>query len=155
MQEYTLKHFNELSVSEFHEIMVLRQTVFIVEQNCPYLDADTKDPKSFHLFLRDDNGKLTAYSRVVPEGVSYSGYTSIGRVVVHPDIRKTGAGKQLMKASIQACIQCFGNLPIKISAQQYLDLFYTSLGFEQVSEPYMEDDIPHIAMIMKDPINHL
>jgi ElaA protein len=135
--------------------MMLRQSVFIVEQNCPYLDADIKDPLSFHLFLRDSEGKIVAYSRLVPEGVSYPGYSSIGRVVVHEKIRKTGEGKQLMKASIQACIRCFGNLPIKISAQQYLHQFYSSLGFVQVSEPYLEDDIPHIAMIMKNPENQL
>lgn len=149
MKNYILKHFNELSVNELHEFMALRQTVFIVEQNCPYLDADFKDPESYHLYFKNSAGKIVAYSRLVPEGISYPGYTSIGRVVVHPQIRQTGAGKQLMEESIRACIHCFGKIPIKISAQSYLEHFYTSFGFKKVSESYMEDDIPHIAMILE------
>jgi ElaA protein len=149
MTGYTIKHFNDLSVNELHEIMALRQTVFIVEQNCPYLDADFKDLQSYHLFLRNEEGRMVAYSRLVPEGISYPDFTSIGRVVVHPEIRRTGTGKQLMVESISACVSCFGNKSIKISAQSYLRDFYASFGFEQISEPYMEDDIPHIAMILE------
>ena len=148
MVGYTIKHFNELSVHELHEIMALRQTVFIVEQNCPYLDADFKDLHSYHLFLRNEKGRMVAYSRMVPEGVSYADHISIGRVVVHPEIRRTGAGRELMAESLKACERCFGAKPIKISAQSYLHDFYASFGFKQVSEPYMEDDIPHIAMIL-------
>lgn len=148
MAVYTIKHFDDLAVHELHEIMALRQMVFIVEQQCPYLDADFKDLLSHHLYLRDGKGKMVAYSRLVPEGVSYPDHVSIGRVVVHPEIRRTGAGRDLMAESVKACVRCFGVKPIKISAQSYLHDFYASFGFKQVSEPYMEDDIPHIAMIL-------
>ena len=92
--------------------MALRQEVFVVEQNCPYLDADGKDPDSWHLMGRDASGKLVCYTRLLPEGLSYPEYVSIGRVVSSPAARGTGAGKILMRRSIDLCRQLFGNQPI-------------------------------------------
>ncbi|HRI62537.1 MAG TPA: GNAT family N-acetyltransferase [Saprospiraceae bacterium] len=149
MLTFSCLPFYQLSPYELYEIMALRQEVFIVEQNCPYLDADGKDPGSWHLMGRDASGKLICYTRLLPEGLSYDGYVSIGRVVSAPEARGTGAGKILMQRSIQMCAHLFGNQPIKIGAQSYLVTFYESFGFRSTGEEYLEDGIPHTKMILR------
>lgn len=139
--------FDELTTRQLYDICVLRQAVFIVEQDCPYLDADGKDLESYHVLGIDGKGTLHAYTRLVPEGVSYKGYTSIGRVVNSAAVRGTGTGRKLMEYSIQATKSFWPSLPIKISAQSYLLRFYSSLGFEAVGEEYLEDNILHTAMV--------
>ena len=140
--------FNQLYVQELYDIMALRQEVFIVEQSCPYLDADGKDPLSWHLMGRDDTGRLTAYTRLLPKGVSYPEYTSIGRVVSSPSVRGTGAGREIMVKSIEMTRHLFGPGPIKIGAQSYLLRFYESFGFRSTGEEYLEDGIPHTKMLL-------
>ncbi len=141
--------FEELSVEQLYKILKLRQEVFVVEQDCPYLDADDKDQESFHLVSWDGKGEATAYVRLLPEGLSYPDYASIGRVVTSKSIRGTGGGKKLMEEAILQARKLFGDAPIKISAQSYLLKFYIELGFEPVGEEYLEDDIPHMGMILK------
>jgi ElaA protein len=141
--------FDSLTVRELYDIMALRQMVFAVEQNCPYLDADGKDLEAWHLMLLDQKGLLAAYTRLLPKGISYDDYASIGRVVSAPHARGTGAGKAVMEQSIKQMAQLFPNQPIKIGAQSYLLKFYESLGFESTGEEYLEDDIPHTSMILK------
>jgi ElaA protein len=147
MIHWVFKPFNELSVHELYAIMHLRQEVFIVEQNCPYLDADGKDLKSYHLLGYLSN-ELVAYSRIVPPGVSYD-EVSIGRVVTSTQHRKMAYGRQLMVESIKQIESLYGPVPIRIGAQQYLRMFYESFGFVQSGEPYLEDGIPHIIMTRK------
>lgn len=140
--------FDQLTPRELYAIMALRQEVFVVEQNCPYLDADGKDIEAWHLMGRDEGGRLLAYTRLLPEGVSYPGYSSIGRVVSAPVARGTGAGRLVMQRSIDLCRHLFGPLPVKIGAQTYLLRFYESLGFRSTGEEYLEDGIPHTKMIL-------
>ncbi|MBK9328260.1 MAG: GNAT family N-acetyltransferase [Sphingobacteriales bacterium] len=140
------KYFNDLTPSELYDLLQLREEVFQIEQNCIYRDIDDKDRKCWHLLLYMESG-LAAYARLVPEGISYNGYTSIGRVASKTVWRKEGFGKQLMKEAIEKLVQLFPDKDIKISAQAYLQEFYEGFGFVRVSEPYMEDDIPHIAMV--------
>lgn len=142
---WTLKKFEELSPFELYRIMQLRNEVFVVEQNCPYQDADNKDLKAHH-FMGWDNDTLVAYTRLIPPGISYD-EASIGRVVSSPQYRGTGAGRALMELSIQNTLILFGCNAIKIGAQLYLKKFYESLGFVQCSDEYLEDNIPHIEMI--------
>lgn len=118
-----------------------------MEQNCPYLDPDGKDLQSWHLMAWDNN-KLVAYSRLLPAGLAYD-EISIGRVVSSPSYRRKGAGRELMKNAIETAYQLFGQQPIRIGAQLYLQPFYESLGFVQVSDMYLEDNIPHIEMVNK------
>lgn len=127
--------------------MKLRQEVFIVEQNCPYLDADGKDLKSHHL-MGYLGKELVAYSRLVFPGVSYK-EISIGRVVSSGKYRQKGYGQELMRESIRQIEQLYGKVDIRIGAQQYLQRFYESFGFVWEGEPYMEDGIPHIIMLRK------
>ncbi len=143
---FIFKYFDDLTPSELYDLLQLREEVFQIEQNCIYRDIDDKDRKCWHLLLYKESG-LAAYARLVPEGVSYNGYTSIGRVASKTIWRKEGYGKQLMEEAIEKLIQLYPDKDIKISAQAYLQKFYEGFGFVRVSEPYMEDDIPHIAMV--------
>lgn len=141
--------FDALTVRELYDILALRQEVFVVEQNCPYLDADGKDLKGWHLMLFNTEGVLAAYTRLLEKGISYDNYASIGRVVSASHARGTGAGKAVMQESINQMGRLFPNQPVKIGAQSYLLKFYESLGFESTGEEYLEDDIPHTSMILK------
>lgn len=141
--------FNQLTVHQLYEAMALRQEVFVVEQNCPYLDADGKDQAGWHLLGRNEHDQLVAYARLLPKGISYPEYPSIGRIVSAPNARGTGAGRALVQEAIEACDRLFGKQPIKIGAQVYLLKFYQSFGFEPVGEEYLEDGIPHISMLKK------
>lgn len=138
------KSFNELSTAELYKILQLRCAVFVVEQNCPYQDLDNKDLNAIHLWNSDTDGNITAYCRLLPAGISYT-EASIGRVAT--TVRNTGLGRVLMQKAISFIHDTWNQSAIRISAQLYLDKFYTSLGFETVSEPYMEDGIPHIEMV--------
>jgi len=142
---WVLKKFEELSPYQVYAILQLRNEVFVVEQNCVFQDADDKDQHCYHLMGFNDN-KLVAYTRLVPGGVIYP-QASIGRVVTSPSIRRLGAGKALMQHSIDTVYNLFGKVPVKIGAQLYLKNFYESLGFQQISDTYLEDGIEHIYML--------
>jgi ElaA protein len=147
MIQWRLKTFAELSNTELYELMRLRQEVFIVEQNCPYLDADNKDLYCHHLLGYIENN-LAAHSRLVPAGVSYT-EPSIGRVVTSPKYRGKEYGKLLMHESLAAIEKMWGKVAVRIGAQQYLQKFYEGFGFVWEGEPYLEDGIPHIIMLRK------
>lgn len=139
------KPFDELNTTELYKILQLRSEVFVVEQNCPYLDVDDKDFKSAHLIAWDGE-ILVAYTRLLPKGVSYD-MASIGRVVTSPKYRGIGVGVALMQHSIEKVYELYGKGDIKIGAQLYLKKFYERFGFAQTNEEYLEDDIPHIEMV--------
>ncbi|MDB5196533.1 MAG: family N-acetyltransferase [Flaviaesturariibacter sp.] len=143
--EWLFKRFEELTPYEVYAILQLRNEVFVVEQNCVFQDADDKDQGSFHLMGMQAD-KLIAYTRIVPPGLIYE-QASIGRVITSPAVRKSGTGKLLMEQSVIELYNVFGKSPIKIGAQLYLRNFYQSFGFVQISEPYLEDGIPHIYML--------
>ncbi len=145
--KWKIKHFNELSIEELYQIFNLRIAVFIVEQKCSYQDADWKDLKSFHLMGYDETGGLAAYARILPAGVSFK-EVSIGRVITSLKVRRTGTGVELMEEAFRFIAKQFGNVPIRIGAQGYLTTFYSGFGFEIASEEYIEDNIPHIEMLL-------
>ena len=146
--QWTCKHYDELSKEEFHQILKVREDVFIIEQDCVYQDIDHKDIHSYHLCVYDQN-ELIAYSRILPQGISYENYISIGRGLSTLPYRKTGAGRFLMQKSMEMSQEIFPDSPIKISAQEYLIAFYQSFGFIHTGKEYMEDNIPHVEMIYK------
>jgi len=152
---YKCLPFYQLNLDEIYAIMALRQEVFVVEQNCPYLDADGNDQESWHLMGFNDQHQLIAYTRLLPQGISYKKYAAIGRVVTSPSARGLGAGKKIMQTSIQWMEKLFPNQSVKISAQVYLLKFYNELGFQEIGEEYLEDDIPHIAMLLKSHDSNL
>ncbi|MFN8283902.1 MAG: GNAT family N-acetyltransferase [Chitinophagales bacterium] len=146
MTNFILKYFDDLTIPELYDVLQLREEIFQLEQNCLYKDIDDKDRKCYHFMLYVEN-ELIAYCRLVPDGISYDGYVSIGRVASKASYRKEGYGRQLMERAMEKMTQVFPHSPIKISAQAYLQKFYEGFGFTKVSDEYMEDDIPHIAMV--------
>lgn len=140
------KHFNNLSTKELYQLMALRQEVFIVEQDCPYLDADERDFDCHHLLAYPQLDDLGAYARIVPPKVSFE-EVSIGRIITSSKYRGTGLGKKLMQESFAYIEHLYGDVPIRIAAQYYLLKFYEDFGFKQVSSLYLEDLIPHIEMV--------
>ncbi|WP_235298799.1 GNAT family N-acetyltransferase [Portibacter marinus] len=147
---FVLKSFDQLTTSELYRILQIRAEVFVVEQDCVYQDVDGKDMKGHHV-LGYANGRIEAYTRILPPGISYENHASIGRVLTTEGNRGSGAGKQLMHQSIKYCKELYPDNDIKISAQTYLLSFYNDLGFKEWGESYLEDGIPHIAMVFSNP----
>jgi len=143
--DWRFKTFEGLTKTELYEIMILRQQVFVVEQDCPYLDADEKDKDSHHL-IGYINGILVAYLRLVKPGISYE-EMSFGRIVTAKSHRGIGLGVALMKEGIKRSIKLYGTFNNRISAQSYLLPFYQKFGFESTGKEYLEDGIPHTEMI--------
>jgi ElaA protein len=145
---WQLARFRDLSVDDLYAIVRLREGVFIIEQNCPYPDADGRDPLAWHLLgWRDGPGgkTLAAYARIFEPGIRYH-EASIGRIVTSPDVRGTGLGRQLMVEALRRTEALAPNQPIKIAAQRRLEKFYEGFGFTAISEPYVEDGIVHVDM---------
>jgi len=145
MLQIKIKPFNTLTTQELYDLLQLRSEVFVVEQDCVYQDVDGKDQKALHV-LGYKEEKLIAYTRIFKPGL-YFKEASIGRVVVVENERQFNYGYSIMEASIEAIKDYYNETTIKISAQTYLKKFYNNLGFKIVGEEYLEDDIPHIAMI--------
>jgi len=128
--------------------------VFVVEQTCYYPDLDSnknqldRDKETLHVLGYQDD-TLVAYLRILAQGQSYDDYISIGRVAIAEQARGSGLGHELMTEALNLCQQYFPKQDIKISAQEHLLSYYQNHGFEQVSKMYLEDDIPHIAMVKK------
>ena len=147
MISFVSKNFQALTTEELYIILALRAEVFVVEQNCPYQDVDGKDLLSIHVLGYIKN-QLVAYARVLEQGVSYQEYASIGRIVTSRSIRGKKFGHDLVNFSIKVCQKNFSGQPIKISAQAHLEMFYNKHKFKATGEAYLEDDIPHIGMIL-------
>jgi ElaA protein len=141
---WTDKSFAELTPHQLYEILQLRQAVFVVEQNCPYLDADGCDQMSRHLCGHDAHG-LVAYARLVPAGIKHA-EPSIGRVITVSRARGTGVGKALMRLAVARMAELFPGVPIVLGAQAHLQKFYAEFGFVVFGQLYDEDGIPHIDM---------
>ncbi len=139
-----IKHFNELTTMELYRILRARAEIFVVEQDCVYQDLDNKDLNAWHVWFEDEDG-VAAYCRVLDKGVSYEDEGSIGRVITVK--RGTGLGYKVMMEGIRVAEEKFGQTSLRISAQQYAQGFYEKCGFVRVSEPYLEDDIPHVQML--------
>ena len=145
--QWSLKPFAALTPEELYQLLRLRSQVFVVEQKCVFLDLDNKDQQCLHL-LGWSNKNITAYARLIPPGHCYD-EASIGRGVTSPDARRQGHGRSLMATAISECTRIYGHQDVRIGAQLYLKEFYASFGFQQVSDTYLEDDIPHIEMILR------
>ena len=145
MIEIKVKRFEELTLNELYSLLQLRMEVFCVEQNCVYQDIDGKDKKALHV-LGFKEGNLIAYTRLFAPG-EYFDIANIGRVVVAKNERKHKYGYDIMEASLLAIKDYYNESTVKVSAQSYLKGFYNNLGFIEIGEEYLEDGIPHTAMI--------
>ena len=146
--KWHVKKFDQLDIHELYELLKLRVDVFVVEQNCPYPDIDGKDrhKETRHLLGKDQEGRIVAYLRILPKGLSFE-QVSIGRVVVAPDHRANGISHGMIKTALGIMETVWPGEQIKIGAQVYLKDFYETYGFKPVSNSYLEDGIPHIDMV--------
>ncbi|MFN3302536.1 MAG: GNAT family N-acetyltransferase [Roseateles sp.] len=142
---WTCVPFAALSVQQLHDALQLRSRVFVVEQNCVFLDIDGLDPETLHLLGHGEDGMLKAYARLIPPGVK-SPDALIGRVVTSPAARGGGTGRALMAEAIAQCRHLWPDRAITLHAQAHLERFYGGFGFQAVGQPYVEDGIPHIEM---------
>jgi ElaA protein len=147
MTQWRFAHFDELTAREVHDILQARSAVFVVEQACVFQDMDGADTGSWHLFSRAE-GDIAAYCRLLPAGMKFA-EPSIGRVITLPGVRGTGLGRALMQEALRRARDLWPGQAIRISAQRHLDGFYGSLGFVTDSEPYDEDGIPHVEMVLR------
>ncbi|BAM46450.1 GNAT family N-acetyltransferase [Amphibacillus xylanus] len=144
---WQLKKFNQLELEDLYQILKNRVDIFVVEQKCAYPEIDGIDPDCYHLFKKDGN-EIVAYARLVPNGVLYN-YPAIGRIIVNQNYRKSGYGRELIKQAIKIITEDWQEPEIKLHGQTYLREFYQSFGFKEISEPYLEDGIPHVDMLYK------
>ncbi|MBE6030585.1 MAG: GNAT family N-acetyltransferase [Clostridiales bacterium] len=165
---WTIKRFEELTTYELYDILALRTDIFVVEQTCPYPEVDYKDIGSLHMFIRECDlkdaepfscesadtctskncNKIVAYLRILPRGFSYP-EVSIGRVSVREEFRGNGIAREMLEHAIAYIAETLGENEIQIGAQEYLLAFYKSLGFEPMSEVYLEDGLPHLDMLRR------
>ena len=138
--------YQRLSTDQLYSILALRQRVFIVEQRCPYLDADGYDVHAWHLTGLDERSTPVAYLRLIDPGRRFP-EPSIGRVMTHPAVRGKGFGIALMKEGLRKASELYPGRRVRISAQRYLEQFYSTLGFVPAGKPYDEDGILHIEMV--------
>ncbi len=142
--QFSVFSFSELTTHQLYTILKYRQEVFVVEQQCWYLDCDDKDQYALHVLGMDDD-KLGAYARILPPGLAYH-EPSIGRVIVEKTLRKTGLGKTLMRYCMEQVYARYGRQTIRIAAQCQHEAFYSRMGFVPVDSVYDLDGIPHQDM---------
>lgn len=145
---YSCVKLAELTAHSMLEIGLLRQKIFILEQRCLYPDLDDADFNAWHVLARDANEHLVAYLRILAPGVRYE-EPSIGRLAVAEQHRRSGVGTRLLEEGMRLTAKHYPNLPIKLSAQTYTLSMYHNAGFVSMGKEYLEDDIPHQAMIYR------
>lgn len=147
MMQFIWRTFEELSPHELYDLLRARAEVFIVEQNCPYLDPDGSDFNAHHLLMKSEDGELAGVIRLLPPGEHYQ-EPSLGRVLTLSSFRRKGVGKILVQEGIRKSEELYPNAGNRIGAQSYLIPFYSSLGYESVGEDYLLDGILHREMIL-------
>ena len=143
--ELHIKEFTQLNTNELYDLLKVRSQVFVVEQDCVYQDLDDDDQNAIHIWLTEEN-KTVALCRVCPAG-THMQEVSIGRVLTVE--RGKGYGKRIMTAAIKVAKKHFNASQIDIEAQVYAKKFYELVGFQQSSQPFILDGIPHIKMTLK------
>lgn len=143
MIQFERKKFMELTHQELFCMYKLRVSVFVVEQECPYQEVDDTDLSATHILGKNEAGELIAYMRIYETSDTC---WHIGRVIVKKEERQANYGRLLVDFGLS---QISSGCLIKAQAQERLQHFYTSFGFQPVSEVYLEDNIPHIDMEFK------
>jgi ElaA protein len=146
--EWQWRRLEAFDAPALYEMLALRQRVFVVEQNCIYLDADGFDGDTEHL-TGHDGDRLVCCLRLMPPGV-HGREAAIGRVAVDRNYRRQGLAAEMVRNTLTRIEERHGTVRVRLAAQQYLVNFYASFGFEPVSEPYDEDGILHVDMLLDD-----
>ena len=139
-------HHSELTVPQLYALLKLRCAVFVVEQNCPYLDVDGDDlvGENRHILGWHD-GELVAYARILKSAEDLEPVV-IGRVIVSEALRGEKLGQNLMAQALASCQQHWPEKALYLGAQAQLQAFYARFGFTPVTDVYDEDGIPHVGM---------
>ncbi|MBQ9662632.1 MAG: GNAT family N-acetyltransferase [Oscillospiraceae bacterium] len=140
-----IKIFHELTAEELYRILRLRVSVFVVEQNCPYMELDDLDQGAVHVWL-EENGEIKAYLRVLDRGAENEA-VSIGRVIAAE--RRKGYGSRVLAEGIRTAQEVFGADRIYLEAQTYAKGLYEKQGFRQISDEFLLDGIPHVKMTLE------
>lgn len=140
-----VKKLAEMTAEEFFEVAKERVKVFVVEQTCPYQEIDEDDQIAKHVILKNDDDQIMAYTRIMDR----VDHVTFGRVLVVKEFRGQELGKEIVRLTLAEIDQLNLKKDIKVSAQNYLTDFYGAFGFEVISDVYLEDDIPHIDMLLK------
>lgn len=143
--ELVIKTFAELTINELYAILKARQEIFIVEQNCPYLDADGLDQIATHIFYKE-KGTICAYTRLYWED-GRENAVKVGRVIAVR--RGTGLGLKILEESVKIAKEFYRPTELFVHAQEYAIGFYEKAGFKVISEPFLEDGIPHVEMLLR------
>jgi ElaA protein len=145
-QQWFLKTFQELQPMELYNILRLRSSIFVIDQQCIFEEIDGKDiDQCYHLFNWADD-VIVAYARIFPPHIVYQ-ECCIGRICTSLHHRGKGLGRKLVEEALRQSGILFPEAPIKIAAQYYLLQFYESFGFRAVGERFLEDNIEHIYMV--------
>ena len=142
--ELHVKRFSELTTEELYQLLRLRVSVFVVEQNCPYMELDDRDQDALHVWFEDRDG-IRAYLRILDAG-AVGEYVTIGRVIAVK--RRCGIGSRILSEGIRIAKELLGTEIIYVEAQVYAKGMYEKLGFRQISEEFLEDGIPHVKMLL-------
>ena len=142
--ELCVKNFSELTTDELYSIMKLRVSVFVVEQQCPYMELDDLDKNALHVWLKDGDD-IQAYLRIVDKTHDRE-FVSIGRVIAVK--RRCGLASRLLQEAIRLAKSSFNAEKIYLEAQVYAKSLYEKQGFVQISDEFMEDGIPHVKMLL-------
>jgi len=143
--QWRLHEFDQFDTGQLYAVLAARVAVFVVEQDCPYQDLDGLDDVALHLVGWAGDGAVVAYARILPPGTRFE-QPSIGRVLTSLPGRRCGLGRELMRRAIDVVGERYPGHSVRISAQCYLQRFYSELGFAVDSAPYREDGIPHVEM---------
>ena len=145
---FVIKHFNELSTTELYEILKTRSEIFVVEQDCVYQDLDDNDQDAIHVFCWNDSGRVAGCLRVFwKNNDRAAGVAQIGRVVTLE--HGQGIGGRMLHEGVMIALDKLKAKKIYLEAQEYAIGYYAKEGFEVVSEPFLEDGIPHVKMERK------
>lgn len=137
--------FERLSTAQLYALVRLRAEVFVVEQDCVYLDTDGRDLNAWHALLMEGDA-LIGCARLFAPGVRHEGAAGIGRFALREDRRGSGLGRDLFTRCMEFLAAHYDNPAIQIEAQDYLRAFYESLGFVALTEPYLLDGLLHLQM---------
>ena len=144
--DWQLKRHEQLSAGDVYALLALRSAVFVVEQQCIFQDIDGLDiiDGNWHL-LAWQGDRLVGCLRLFDPS-QHDGEAVIGRVATDATVRGRGIGHQLMARALRHCAAHWPSHDVYLSAQSHLETFYARHGFAVVTEPYLEDEIPHVGM---------
>lgn len=133
-----------LAAEQLFAVCAARVAVFVVEQTCAYQELDPLDLQARHLIAWAGD-EVAAYARILAPGTRFEA-PSIGRVLTAAPFRRVGLGRTLMIKALEQIDVLYPGSAVHISAQTYLQNFYTEFGFVPHAAQYLEDGVPHIEM---------